>query len=584
MASNHEDRNMKWSVGRKIGSGFGLALVLLFIVGAASYDNITRLVETADIVAHTHLVRVQISTLVSHLEDAETGQRGYVLTGEDRYLEPYQSGISRVNDDLSNLRNFTVDNPAQQGRIADLSPLIDQKLAELKETIDLRKNKGFDAARQVVLTNRGIDLMDRIRKLFSGMDAEESNLAQARNAGAEAAARNTKLTIILVTVLSVVVLLVVTYFMTRNIAVPLQEITRAAEKISTGELSFNGRAKERKDEIGALDRAFDRMTQSLLGVAGMAKRIAGGDLTVKVTTQSDKDVLGNALAAMLEGLRKVNGEIREGVQVVGSSASEILAATTQVAAGAAQTATAVAETMTTVEEVKQTAELASRKAKHVSETAQKTAQISEDGKKSVETSIEVMNRIHQQMESIAESIVQLSDQSRAIGEIISTVNDLAEQSNLLAVNAAIEAARAGEQGKGFGVVAQEIKSLAEQSKKATAQVRTILNDIQKATSAAAMATEKGSKTVEAGVQQSANAGESIRLLAHGVEEAALAATQIAASSQQQLAGMDQVAIAIENILQASTQNAASTKQAEGVAQNLHELGQKLKEIVEQYTV
>ena len=99
-----------------------------------------------------------------------------------------------------------------------------------------------------------------------------------------------------------------------------------------------------------------------------------------------------------------------------------------------------------------------------------------------------------------------------------------------------------------------------------------------------MATEKGSKTVDAGVQQSANAGESIRSLAQSVEEAAQAATQIAASSQQQLAGMDQVALAIENILQASTQNAASTKQAENVAHNLHELGQKLKEIVERYDV
>ena len=103
---------MKLSVGRKIGSGFGLALVLLFIVGAVSYDNITRLVETADIVAHTYLVRFQLSNLLSRLEDAETGQRGYLLTGEDRYLEPYQSGISRVKDDLSSLKNLTVDNPA----------------------------------------------------------------------------------------------------------------------------------------------------------------------------------------------------------------------------------------------------------------------------------------------------------------------------------------------------------------------------------------------------------------------------------------------------------------------------------------
>src|SRR4028119_1286641 len=107
-----------------------------------------------------------------------------------------------------------------------------------------------------------------------------------------------------------------------------------------------------------------------------------------------------------------------------------------------------------------------------------------------------MQRIREQMEAIGESMMRLSEQSQAIGAIIATVDDLAQQSNLLAVNAAIEAAKAGEQGKGFAVVAQEVKSLADQSKQATTQVRTILNDIQKATGAAVMATEQGSKAVE----------------------------------------------------------------------------------------
>src|SRR3970282_14023 len=170
----------------------------------------------------------------------------------------------------------------------------------------------------------------------------------------------------------------------------------------------------------------------------------------------------------------------------------------------------------------------------------------------------------------------LSEQSQTIGQIMASVEDLAAQSNLLAVNASIEAAKAGEHGKGFAVVAQEVKSLAEQSKQATAQVRAILNDIQKATSAAVMATEQGSKAVASGVKQSADAGESTGLLRDTMAEAAQAATQIAASSQQQLVGMDQVALAMENIKQATTQNVTSTKQTEVAAQNLHELGQKLK--------
>ena len=180
--------------------------------------------------------------------------------------------------------------------------------------------------------------------------------------------------------------------------------------------------------------------------------------------------------------------------------------------------------------------------------------------------------------------MRLSEQRQAIGEIITTVGDLAEQSNLLAVNAAIEAAKAGEQGRGFAVVAQEVKRLAEQSKQATAQVRGILNDIEKATTTAVLATEQGSKAVDAGARQSVGAGESIRSLADSIGDATQAATQIAASSQQQLIGMDQIVMAMESIKQASVQNVVSTKQAAVSAQSLHELGQRLKLMVAQYQV
>ncbi len=285
----------------------------------------------------------------------------------------------------------------------------------------------------------------------------------------------------------------------------------------------------------------------------------------------------------MEGdLRRILEEVQESVNVLAPAAGEILTTTTQVASSATESATAVSETTATVEEVKQTAQVSNQKAQYVADIAQKAVQSSQGGKRSVEESIELMSRIREQMESIAESIVRLSEQGQAIGEIIATVNDLAEQSNLLAVNAAIEAARAGEQGKGFNVVAQEVRSLAEQSKLATGQIRAILMDIQKATNSAVMATEQGSKAVEAGVKQSTAAGEAIRLLADSIMEAAQASTQIAASSRQQVVGMDQIVQAMENIKQASEQNVTGTKQTETVAQNLHELGQKLKQLVEQY--
>ena len=281
-------------------------------------------------------------------------------------------------------------------------------------------------------------------------------------------------------------------------------------------------------------------------------------------------------------LTNVLSEVKDIVNVLAASSSEILAAATQVASGTAENAAAISETTSTVEEVRQATQLSSQKAKNVSDSAQRLEQVSKSGQKAVEDTRVGMSHIREQMESIAQTIVRLSEHGQSIGGIIASVTDIADQSNLLAVNAAIEAARAGEQGKAFAVVAQEIKSLAEQSKQATTQVRTILNDVQKATSAAVMATEQGSKAVEAGVKQSALAGDAIRVLAESSTEAVQAATQIMASSQQQVVGMNQIGTAMENVNQAGAETASSMKQAENAARNLHELGQKLKKLVERF--
>ncbi|MFH0968310.1 MAG: methyl-accepting chemotaxis protein [Methanobacteriota archaeon] len=317
----------------------------------------------------------------------------------------------------------------------------------------------------------------------------------------------------------------------------------------------------------------------------MANQIAAGDLNVEIPPDPREDEIGklkDSFRKMLKGLREVHSELSESIFVLASSSNEILDASIQIAATATETAATVSETAATIEEVKQTSDISSETARLVSEKAQLASNVSQTGQKAVEEMVASFQRVQQQMESIAENVVQLAEKSQEIGEIIVTVNDIAEQSNILAINASIEAALAGEEGRRFDVVAQEIRNLADQSKQATSQVRTILTDIQRGVSTAVMATEQGNRTVGESVKQSNEAGESISTLTETISDSATAAIQNAVSSQQQNVGIGQIIQSMENIRQASMQNIIITKQAEDTAKNLHNLGQKLQQIANRY--
>jgi methyl-accepting chemotaxis protein len=288
-------------------------------------------------------------------------------------------------------------------------------------------------------------------------------------------------------------------------------------------------------------------------------------------------VLG-ALGAYLLG-RSINGPLQETTNILASSAAQILAATTEQAAGTHQSMAAVSETVATVDEVAQTATQAAQRAKTVAESTQRAAERGRQGKKAVDDTTIAMRAVEGQVGSIAAAIVALAEQAQAIGEIITAVSDIAEQTKLLALNAAVESARAGEHGRGFAVVASEIKSLAGQAKQSTVQVRQILGEIQRATSAAVMTTEQGTKQVAAATAHVTQAGEIIAGLADTANDAAQSVAQIVASAGQQAIGMDQIRQAIANIHDTTQQNLAATRQTESAAQDLDKLGSRLLALV-----
>jgi methyl-accepting chemotaxis protein len=215
----------------------------------------------------------------------------------------------------------------------------------------------------------------------------------------------------------------------------------------------------------------------------------------------------------------------------------------------------------------------------VSNTAQHSVDISRSGEQVIQETITSMDRIKAQVNSIAENILALSERTQQVGDIITTVNEIASQSNILALNAAVEAARAGEHGQGFAVVAAEVRNLAEQSRQATSQVRTILLDIQKAINTTVMVTEEGTKVVERGVQQAEQAGRAIQQLAGVIDESSLLATQMSAAGRQQSTGIEQIEGAMQNIKLATVQGLTSTRQTEKAAQDLNQLAIQLQKTV-----
>jgi methyl-accepting chemotaxis protein len=390
----------------------------------------------------------------------------------------------------------------------------------------------------------------------------------------------------------------------RSLASPITRLTAVTSKLAAGDLSVQAEVRS-NDEIGELAKTFNHMTdqlrqnmaneqaqhkyvqETIARYADFTTQVMQGRLTARLPinghNQDDPLVqLGKSLNEMTTNLHRMITQTREAANNLSAAATEILAATSQQASGATEQSAAITQTTSTVDEVKTISEHSSSRLNEVASTSQRTVEVTRAGQKSVQEMIESMAQIKERVEAIAENTLALSEQTQQIGEIITTVNEIAAQSNILALNASVEAARAGEHGKGFAVVAMEVRNLAEQSKQATAQVRTILSEIQKATNLTVMATEEGAKGVDEGVLLAAQARESIEKLSGAVNEATQVATQVVAGGQQLQTGIEQIAMAIQQISQVTVQSLASTRQTEKSAQTLNDLARRLNEDIALY--
>ncbi|MFZ3203267.1 MAG: methyl-accepting chemotaxis protein [Pseudomonas sp.] len=538
---------MRFNIGSKLIMAFALLILgfggLLFF----TLERFVSLQESEELQFKRNYERL---SAVKELRINIAAQRSDLLLamneGSQEQLDVYEEEIRRNSEEndlqVKRLQSAASDDPEVGDILEQLFAVRSLAAKTREQQLQLIRSGQLEQARHL---STGIQ-QERISRIHE-LGLQLAKLTDRRIAEALAhslqALQTLRERILNLSLLLVVASAVLAWLLSRHIALPLARLTGWAERIGRGEIPREVIASTRQDEVGRLAQAFGAMSQYL---------------------------------------RELVQEMNEGIAVLASSSEEILAATSQVASSTQETATAISEIATTVEEVKQTAVLAGSKSQAVAESTERTRQVAQGGRQAVEEALAGMQQIREQMQAVAESIMRLGEQSQAIGEIVASVGDLAEQSNLLGVNASIEAVKAGETGKGFSVVAQEVKALAEQSKQATAQVRGILGEIQKAMTRAVLLAEQGGKTVEAGYQRAHASGEAIRSLSGSIETSSEMALQIAATSQQQLIGMDQVAGAMANIRQASQDNVGGTRQVDLAARNLHQLGLKLKGLADRF--
>ncbi|HLH93879.1 MAG TPA: CHASE3 domain-containing protein [Xanthobacteraceae bacterium] len=481
-----------WTVKGRLIAGFAVAGLTLILIAVVAYRNAAQVIENDGWVTHTYQVRGDLALLATQLTDAQTGERGYLITGDESFLAPYRNALGSLKGTLERLRQLTMDNPDQQRRLAALSPILETRLNELRQTVDLRRTDGLDAAAKLLTSNLGKGTTEQVHNLIAEADQQEANLLKTR----------------------------------------LEEAHNSAH--ATVAIILWG------------------------GLVGAATVLAIGWL------------ITSSLAR----------QIAEAVNQVRSSSTELQAAANQQATGAKEQAAAMTEISTTITELLATSRQIAESAQRVAQNAEQTASAARSGHGTVDTTHELIGGIRRQVDQIVSHMLDLGKKSQEVGAVLDIVSELAEQTNILAINATIEAAGAGDAGKRFAVVADEIRKLADRVGDSTKEVRTLIEDVRSAVNTTVMATETGSKAVDAGSRQFGDVATAFRQIASLVGTTTEAAREIELSTKQQSSAVEQVNLAIASVTQASVETETSAGQTLQTVSQMAALSRDLLRIIQ----
>jgi methyl-accepting chemotaxis protein len=551
------------SIGKRILLGFVAITIVIVALGFYALGQIGVVRDTTDgIVTRDLTVARQLDDLANKARDMGLQRRNAIIA----LLMRARGGPEREDGSASWRRTATeadailtelvratdayrARSVSEERALAwrKINGIAIEAMAELRELRSASEAQlAAVAAKDVDGVEARNDALNRSQEMFlNDIERTRNALDEGIAAGQRSVAdlyERSRLSILLTLGACILLSILITLLISRAVVRPLEAVMAFAERVGEGDLSGTLDARG-KDEIGRLGRTLNRMVAGLADLA-RTNRAATSDL--------------NAAAA----------EIRASAQEQAASVEEQFAA--------------VQETAATVDEITHSGAQIGKRAGEVIATAQSTAQTSRAGLRAVADTARAMDSIREQAEAVAGNIVALSEKTQAIGDIITTVNDISERTHLLALNAAIEAAAAGESGRSFAVVASEMKILADQAKAATGQVRTILGEIQRGINTSVMLTEEAVKRAATGKARSDTTQRTIEEITARVEESVQTFQQIVASTNQQQLGIEQVMGALQNIRQASQQTAAGTREVEAASANLTELAQALMTLAERY--
>ncbi|MEM9418880.1 MAG: methyl-accepting chemotaxis protein [Planctomycetota bacterium] len=317
-----------------------------------------------------------------------------------------------------------------------------------------------------------------------------------------------------------------------------------------------------------------------------AKRVAEGDLTARVDVRSNDEVgdLGRNFNEMADNIAKIIIEVNGTASEVAAAATEIAATSEQISAGMDEQSSQVTQISAAVEEMSASVIEVARKSAAASNNAEQSGQAASEGGEVVDQTIGEINAIREAVDASSNSVAELGKRGEQIGEIIEVINDIADQTNLLALNAAIEAARAGEHGRGFAVVADEVRKLADRTTQATEEIGASIQAIQTETTSAVERMKTGSQQVESGVSKATDAGRSLTQIVSNAREVAGMIQSIAAATEEQSATSEEVARNVENIANVIQESNDGTRQAAIAAQQLSERAERLQGLVCKFKV